>query len=189
MISDQDQEQGLINSQEMPAYLKPVRMFDCVYPENEEEREAFWDFIHWYIEYDHAILLSIPIKDYEHDFWHIDLNQAGSDSSAFNTMDYRKQHPYTFDKYQYRVKKVFEKIQDLALLHSCISNPKGKKNTFQRYKSLVEKEFSDPAKALLETYKKYPRMKNKEELVQKIAKLNIKIIHCKRIWQKHANAE
>ena len=29
--------------------LKPIRQFDGIYPTDDDEREAYFDFIHWYI--------------------------------------------------------------------------------------------------------------------------------------------
>jgi hypothetical protein len=31
------------------ASLKPIRKFDGIYPESDEEREAYFDFLHWFI--------------------------------------------------------------------------------------------------------------------------------------------
>ena len=49
------QRQSLIENwiaqDELPARpgLKPIRLFDGLYPEDEDERQAYWDFIHWYV--------------------------------------------------------------------------------------------------------------------------------------------
>lgn len=188
MNKNQTKEQELIDVEELPVhtYLQPIRVFDGLYPEDEEERQAYWDFIKWAMTREHAVLLSIPQQKNESDIWQNDLDEFGNDSSAFNTMDYQKLHPSTFNKYQYRLTKIYEKLKDLALLHSCISQPKGRENTMQRFKSLVENEFRDEAIMLVETYKKYPHLVNKEKLIERISELNRRIRKCKRIWQEYA---
>jgi hypothetical protein len=56
----------------------------------------------------------------------------------------------------------------------------------RRYEILVQNEFRDKAILLLETYKKYPHLVNKEKLLERIAELNSRIRKCKRIWKEHA---
>lgn len=188
MNKNQIKKQNLVGVEELPVhpYLQPIGVFDGLYPEDEEERQAYWEFIKWTMTREHAVLLSIPQQKYERDIWQNDLDEFGNDTSAFNTMDYQRLHPSTFNKYQYRLTKIYEKIKDLALLYSCISHADGKENTLQRYNILVQNEFRDKAILLLETYKKYPHLVNKEKLLERIAELNCRIRKCKHIWQEHA---
>jgi len=72
------------------------------------------------------------------------------------------------------------------LLHSCISHEEGKKNVHRRFINLVENEFRNKALILLETYKKYPQLINKEKAFKRIVELNSNIGKCKNIWQKYA---
>ena len=58
--------------------------------------------------------------------------------SAFNTVDFQRQHPFNFDRFGYRLKKVYKKVQDLAVMHSVISNEAGRINVQQRYRALVD---------------------------------------------------
>lgn len=182
------QKQVMADFEALPLspFSKPIRAFDGLYPEDEEECQAYWDFIHWAINSEHALLLSIPKQENVYEFWAIDFDISSNDSSAFNTIDYQRLNPDTFNKYHYRIKKIFEKIRDLAMLHSSISNPEGKKNTYQRYKNLVEKEFREPAKSLLATCNKNPKWVDKEKLIPKIAALNSKIRKSKHIWHEHS---
>ena len=179
-----------INEAELPVhpYLKPISRFDGLYPEDAEEREAYWDFINWAMTREHAVLLNIP-KSQNECYWFIELDEFGNDISVFNTMDFQRLHPDRFNKYHYRLKKVYEKVKDLALLHSCISQDEGKENVFKKYRSLVEDEFSDKAKMFLETYKKYPHLVNKDKLIEKIAEQNSRIRRCKRIWKEYAYSD
>ena len=191
MNKKQIKAQELIDVKEVPVHpcLQPIGVFDGLYPEDEEERQAYWDFIKWTITREHAVLFNIPQQKNESEIWRYDLDEFGNDSSAFNTVDYQRLHPSTFNKYHYRLAKIYEKIKDLALLYSCISHPEGRENTLRRYKSLVENEFRDKANLLLETYKKYPHLVNKEKLVERIAELNSRIRKCRHIWQEHAYLE
>ena len=184
------QVESWIDEKDLPIhpFLKPISRFDGLYPEDDEEREAYWNFINWAMTREHAVLLSIPKPENEYD-WCIEVDEFGNDISVVNTMDFQRMHPDGFNKYHYRLKKVCEKVKDLALLHSCISHDEGKENIFKRYRSLVENEFSDKAKMFLETYKKYAHWVNKREIISEIGKLNSRIRKCKRIWKENAYSE
>ena len=180
------QVRNWILEEELPskATLKPINKFDGLYPEDDEERQAYWDFINWTINREHEVLLYIPKQ--QNDFWLLDLDESGTDVSAFNTADFERMHPQNFNKYAYKIKKILEKVQDLALLHSCITQDEGKTNIHRRFINLVENEFRDKALILLETCKKYPHLINKEKAFERIVELNINIRKCKDIWQKYA---
>lgn len=182
------QVQDWILEEDMPskASLKPIRKFDGLYPEDDEEREAYWDFIHWAINREHAVLLYIPKPKNDMDFWQVDLDESGTDVSAFNTVDFERMYPQSFNKYAYKINKIYEEVQDLALLHSCITHHEGRTNIHRRFTNLVENEFKDKAAALVETYKKYPQLINKEKVFDKATELNFNIRRCNKIWQQHA---
>lgn len=188
----QEVDQWIVEEDLPPkATLKPINKLDGLYPENEEERQAYWDFIHWAINKEHAVLLYIPKQqnENEQDFWQLDLDESGTDVSAFNTADFKRMHPHSFNKYAYRLKKIYEKVQNLALLHSCITTKEGKTNIHRRFTCLVENEFKDKAMILLQTYKKYPQLINKEEVHKKIVELNRQIRKCNQIWKQNAYEE
>jgi hypothetical protein len=168
------------------ANLKPVSRFDGLYPEDQEEYEAYWDFIHWAMAQEHIVLLSIPTPKNEYDFWALDIDEFGNDTSAFNTMDFQRMYPDRFNKYAYKLKKIYEKVNDLAFLHSCISHDEGKKNTHNKFRNLVGKEFKDRAIILLDTYKKYGVWMNREKILTEVAALNSRIRKCNQIWKKYA---
>jgi len=182
------QVQNWILEQDLPpkATLKTIKKFDGLYPEDDEEREAYWDFIHWAINREHAVLLYIPKTQNKNDFWQLDLDESGTDVSAFNTVDFERMYPQRFNKYAYKINKIYEKVRDLALLHSCISHEEGRKNVHGRFTNLIEDEFKDNATMLVETYKKYPQLLNKEKVFDRVSKLNSNIRKCNQIWQQHA---
>lgn len=169
-----------------PASLKPASKWDGLYPEDEEELEAYWDFIHWVMTQEHSVLLSVPKPEIEYDFWDVELDEFGNNVSAFNTVDFERMYPHGLNKYAYRLKKIFEKVNDMALLHSSISHDEGKKNTHERFKNLVENEFRDRAIMLIETLRQHGVWLNKARILREIAALNGRIRKCNQIWQKHA---
>ena len=176
-----------IDKQDLPPRpgLKPIRQFSCLDFDSEKEQQAYWDFVHWFMSQDYALLLSLPKKSQDRDF----LTFEGDDSISFHygSVDYQRAHP--FDKYAYRLRKIYERVGDLALLHSCIGHEEGKANIAKRFKKLLDDEFRGRARMLLETYRKYPHLTNKEKLFARISELNGRILKCKYIWQKRAYSE
>ena len=178
-----------IAEEELPPHphLRPIREFDGLYPEDEDERQAYFDFIHWAMSREHEVLLSIPKPVRETDFWAHDIDEFGNDVSAFNTTDFKRLYPDLFNRYQYRLKKVFERVKDLAETYSCISQEAGRKNIHQRFKDLVDQEFRDQAKLLLKTYREHPHLVNKVKLFDRVAEANRHIRKCRQIWRTYAN--
>ena len=129
------------------------------------------------------LLLLIPVKPRENGFWFSDYDEFKE--SAFNTWDFEKMHG-PFDKYGYRVKKVLEQVKDLALLHSCISQPEGRKNIRDRFELVLNEEFRNPLLEIVERYRKTFNEERRAELRRKIAKLSQHIMECKRIWEKYS---
>jgi len=91
-----------------------------------------------------------------------------------------------FDKYGYRVKKVLEQVKDLALLHSCISQPEGRKNIQTRFENLVSQEFRNTLLEVVERHRKTFDEDRRFELRCKIARLSKYILECKAIWQRYS---
>jgi len=168
------------------ASLKPLRQFDGLVPEDDEEREAYYEFISWYLSQEHIMLQGIPRPE-EPDFWIVELDEFGNDISAFNTMDFERMHQNRFNKYHYKLKKIYERVKDLAITHSCVNTEEGKKNIKQRYINLVENEFRDEAVMLLKHYKQYSGWMDKHKTLGRIEELNSKIRKCKKIWSEYAN--
>jgi hypothetical protein len=175
-----------IAEEELPQhpFLKPIRQFDGLYPEDEEERQAYFDFIAWAMNIEYEILNSIPLDKSRYNRFFIQLDGDGCDISPFNTIDYLRDHP--FDKYHYRLKKIFEKAKDLAETHSCLSNKEGKINISNRFVNLVTTEFIEKANKLKQSYLNNSTGYNKETVLERIRELNKNTRICKEIWKKHA---
>ena len=164
------------------ATLKPIHRFDGLYPEDAEESEAYWDFISWYLSRDFVELLRIPKAVTEDDFW--TLEDDNSISFPYSSVDYQRLHP--FDSYAYRLKKIYGRARDLAILHSAISQEAGRENIQKRFAGLVDEEFRSKVMTLLENYRKHPHLVDKAKLRRRAAELNGEIQRCKEIWKRYA---
>jgi hypothetical protein len=91
------------------------------------------------------------------EFWP-PVEKDGDDtlSFAFGSSDFQSQVP-EFNKYHYMLRKMCEKIFDLATTYAVISHWDGKINIFARYRALVDSLTSVKA-----------------------------IIKCEKIWREHA---
>ena len=84
------------------------------------------------------------------------------------------------------MKKIMERIRDLAILHSCLSTEEGRLNTHSRYKVFLETKFRTRLAHLIERCQMTDDPDRKLELKQKIAELTRRIIEAKRIWERYA---
>ena len=134
------------------ASLKPVRQFDGLVPEDDEEREAYYDFISWYLSQEHLTLSSIPRPE-EPDFWQVEFDEFGNNVSAFNTHDFERLH--RFNKYHYKLKKMCERVRDLAITHSCISDEEGRKNVRDRFLNLVRSDCKEKMMTFFKIWREY----------------------------------
>lgn len=108
-----------------PALLRVIRINDPWYGMTEEEIGGRREFIRCYLMKDFELLLMIPLPPRENDFWFASHQEFME--SAFNTWDFQRMERL-FDEYGYRVKRVLERVKDLALLHSCISQLEGRES-------------------------------------------------------------
>ena len=181
-----------IDEEELPSspFLKRLKPFDPYEGMDEDEIEAYREFRNWYLTKDLALLMSIPKPADESDFWKREFDEEGNDISAFNTVDYKKMYP--FNKYHYRLKKIYEKVKDLAETYSCISDEQGRKNIYEKYINFAGREFRDDiekGKMLIGYYKKYRVWIDKERFMERIEEINSKIRKCKMIWCKYSREE
>ena len=163
--------------------ISAIRKNSPWYGMSEEEIEDRREFIRYYLLKDFELLLLIPVKPRENGFWFSDYDEFKE--SAFNTWDFEKMHG-PFDKYGYRVKKVLEQVKDLALLHSCISQPEGRANIHARFETVVQNEFRIPLLGLIEKYRNTFDEGKRADLRRKISKLSWYILECKAIWQRYS---
>ena len=179
-----------IDEQDLPvrAGFKVIRGFDPYEGMDEEEIAAYHDFMYWALTKEHAVLFSIPKPENKYDFWHIELDEFGVDESAFNTIDFQRRLK-PFNKYGYAIQKISERVKDLALLHSAISSPEGRQNTYHRYIAFINDKFRNQLINLVERYRNSESAEERHLLRQKIGQLNRRIIDCKKIWEQYAPIE
>jgi len=166
-----------------PSFLRVIRVNDPWDGMSEEEIEDAREFIRWYINKDFALLLLIPVHPREGDFWFSDDEEFRT--SAFGTNDFARTQP-PFDRYGYRVKKVMEKVKDLAILYSCLTSTEGREHTLGRYENLVSNEFRDDLMNLIERYQGTTDVDERMRLKPKIAEVSRRIMKCKEVWQKYS---
>ena len=173
-----------IDENELPvrADLQVVKINDPDYTMTQDEIEDRNEYIRCYILSGFEALLTIPVKKLESDFFVEDWQE-----SAFNTEDYYRMYPNTgFNRYSFRIKKILQEVEHLAILYSCISDNQGRQRTFNRYKTLVDKEFRNKALFLNGKYRITNDSEERLELREKISELNKRILQCKKIWEQYA---
>jgi hypothetical protein len=179
---------GWIDREELPVspVLKVEKRNDPWYEMSEEEVEDRKEFIRCYINKDFELLLFIPIQLGENDFWFSSHQEFMA--SAFNTWDFQRDRK-PFNKYAYRIRKILDQVKELAILHSCISQPEGRANIQRRYESLVDNEFRDRLLFHAEKYKFTDDDERRFQIKRKIQELNRRILQCKMVWEKYSPRE
>ena len=113
-----------IDENELPvrADLQVVKINDPDYTMTQDEIEDRNEYIRCYILSGFEALLTIPVKKLESDFF-----VENWEESAFNTEDYYRMYPNTgFNRYSFRIKKILQEVEHLAILYSCISDNQGR---------------------------------------------------------------
>jgi hypothetical protein len=163
--------------QENPAYLgiaDPATGEWILEPMDDDEIEAYREHLHWFMTKDYHMIMTLP------------ATTSGQWFPPDESADYARLHPDTFDRAAYRIKKIYERVKDLADTYAAVSHEHSKKHTHEKYVSLIEKEFRDKAVMYLESYRQNPQWVDKQECFRRIRELNCLIMKCKEIWQKHS---
>jgi len=179
-----------IAREELPvkANLKVIRRNDSDYGFTENEIQDRNEFIRCHLLSDFKLLAMIPKQDTEDDFFVFDCDVTDPDYSAFNTNDYqRTQRP--FNKYAYAMKKIMERVKDLAIMHSSISQPENQQLVYKRFKSFMALKFIDELEELARQLHIETSHTEQSQIRRKIAKLSREISRCMKIWTQYAPAE
>ena len=176
-----------IVEEELPviAQLKVIRQNDPDYGLSEDEIDERNEFIQWYLLQDFAPLLSVPRQAAETCLFIPEVDAASPNYSAFSTHDFLDALQ-PFNKYGYAMKKLMERIRDLAILHSCLSSEQGRLNTQRRYETFLEAKFRSRLADLIERFHLTDDPDRKLDLKLKIAELTRRITEAKRIWERYA---
>jgi len=173
---------NVIDELPVRAGLKVVRLNNPNYGLTDDEILERNEFIAWYIQRDYAQLLIIPNKTHEDSFF---WEMADSEYSAFNTHDFQRTIE-PFDRYGYAMKKIMERVKDLAILHSVVGSDEDRLQIRKRYESLVEIEFRAQLVNLLVRFRYTASQDRRLTMKQRIAEINRRILECKRIWEQYA---
>jgi hypothetical protein len=179
-----------IQEEELPirAGLVAIRENNPNYGLTEEEIQDRNEFIRCYLFKDFELLMIIPNQTPGTDFFIQDCDVFESEYTAFNTHDFQNQMR-PFNKYGYAMKKIMENVKNMAIMHSCCTYPKQRQNVYRKYEAFVNGRFRNRLLSLTKQYKKVDFQDRQHFLKQKIAKLNQRILECKRIWERYAPAE
>jgi hypothetical protein len=171
-----------------PARLKVIRRNDPDYGLAEDEIMDRYEFIRCYMLQEFEALMMIPKQTTGEDYFLLDCNVTDPWYSAFNTVDFQRQlRP--FNKYGYVIRKIMERVKDLAIMHSSISSQEGRLDTRRRYEAFVDCEFRNDLLALTWLFNRTTDPQTRFKLKRKIAALNGRILECKRIWERYAPPE
>ena len=176
-----------IPEEELPvrAGLRVERTSDPDYGLSEDEIADRNEFIRCHLAREFELLMMIPPKAEEYDFFIPDLHVRDDGYSAFNTVDFQR-NKKPFDKYGYALKKVMERLKDIAVLHSSISHEEGRRNTARRFQSMVELEFREPLFINIDRYKAAKTEEQKQRLKKKIGEMNRRILEAATTWEQFA---
>ena len=176
-----------IPEEELPvrAGLKVIRTTDPDFGFSEDEVADRNEFIRCYIQRDFELLMLLPELNKEDGFFIGDFTPRDDEYSAFNTQDFQKRLA-PFDSYGYAIRKIMERIKDLAILHSSISASERRADIQIKYEVLVENQFRNRLSAYIDRYRITGDIETKMFLKRKIAESNRRIQECKKIWEQYA---
>jgi hypothetical protein len=170
------------------AGLKVIRSTDPYYGLDAEEIQDRIEFIRCYLLKDFEVLLLIPKQEYNEEFFVTDITTTDPQYSAFNTVDFQNRCK-PFDKYGYAMKKIMERVRDLAIMHSSISNPVDRAMVAQRVENFLDINFRDRLAESIVEYKNNWSIGKRSTLRRKIADLNRRILEARKIWARYAPPE
>ena len=105
--------------------------------------------------------------------------------SAFNSYDFQR-NLKPFDKYAYAMKKLMEQVTDLAIRHSCISQPENRQRVYERFRSFMALNFTDEVEDLARQLHITDSYTVQSQIRRRIAKLSREIRKCMKIWEQNA---
>jgi hypothetical protein len=180
-------ERNCIPEEEFPprAGLVVVRETDPNLGLCDTEIQDRIEFIRCYLLKDFEVILLVPRQDATDDFFVQDYLVMDGCYSAFNTVDFQNtMRPY--NKYGYAMKKIMERVKDLAVMHSCISQPEHRKEVYRRFKSFVARKFGYQIEEFAMQHHLEGSAQRRYSLKRKIAQLEQKIRQCQKIWEQYA---
>ena len=124
-------------------FLKRIRATDGLYPKDEADCEAYFDFLAWYMSLDYLPLMSLPVSNNESWFPQKQIDETGADISPFNTMDFKRLYSFKLNAHHWKTKQLMARLHGLAQTHSCLNNEEGREHTKRVFNEIVEIDFKN----------------------------------------------
>ncbi len=182
--------EGWIVAEELPAGagLNVIRPNDPHAGLSRDEIEEWAEFIAWYLRQDMAVLLLIPAPAGSDDFYLADHQVTETEYSAFCTHDFQRlMRP--FNKADYAYKKLLERVRDLGLLYSVLSDEEGRRNTRDRFRTLLERELSERLGRLLLALQRTSDREKKDALIKRIGRIQRQVRECEAVWERYSQTD
>ena len=179
--------ENYIPEEELPVRtgIRVIRQSDPDYGLSDDEIADRNEFIRCHLAREFELLMMLPGNKEGTNFFIPDCHVTDQAYSAFNTVDFQR-NMKPFDKYGYAMKKVMERVKDLATLHSCINRDEGRQNIVRRFDSLIKFEFREPLFSFVDRFRAAKTEEQKERLKRKIGDLNRRILEAKATWEQFA---
>lgn len=181
---------NFIPEEELPprSGLRVIRKTNPYFGLSEDEIQDRLEFINCYLLKEFEDLLQIPKMDQSDDFLEFEFPSSSPQYSAFNSVDFQDQRQ-PFDKYRYAMQKIMDRIRDLAIMHSSISDPDGRVEVITQYENFIDSQFRDRLKVFAVQYNNSYFDEKRSQIKQKIAELNCRILQARKIWERLAPPE
>lgn len=146
-----------IDDMDLPARadLKPINQFSHLFDYDDDELQAWGEFIRWNLGREHQVLQLIPQEEYNRDFWTVEFDEDGHDVSVFNTMDFQRNHGNGFSLYHWQLKRLCKTVKDWAITYSIIKDVVAKKRIRIRAIDMIRDEGKGYRETLFQVWLKY----------------------------------
>lgn len=165
--------------------LKVIHKNDPDFGLTDDEIQDRYEFIRCYLMKDFEVLFLIPRPDFKDDFFVAELNVTQQGYSAFNTHDFQNLH-WPFNKYKYAMKKILERVKDLAIMHSCISRADDRRQVYERFQALLQRGFIDQVEDLARRLHLEESAARIRQIKRKISRLKVETFKCIAVWERYA---
>ena len=165
--------------------LKVIHINDPDYGQTEDEIQDRYEFIRCYLLSEFESLMLIPKQDLNNDFFIADVDVYHDDYSAFNTHDFQKLRR-KFRRYNYAMQKILERVKDLAIMHSCITQPENQRAVYEQFKSFMAFQFTNEVEELARQLHSDITYYERSKIKRRIQSLSRNIRKCKKVWERYA---
>jgi len=171
-----------INVHELLGRMTEDQLMEYLEQQGIEESISLNEIERLSIQQEYSLLLDVPYvkKDY------FSLRNVEEDS-PFNSIDFLRNSPAdAYDPYHYFLDKAAQRAKELAITHSCVSNPEDKEVVKQRYISFVTQAFKSYADWLRANIPIEQNQEKRVRMTKKLLELNRNIRRLRTVWQERA---